>query len=235
MTAGTVCKALVIRVINFETVSKVGCNGEGRVARPVRCAVCDVRDSRRDWTHSAAGRGCCTWGCTSLGSSGGATSPPPDFVMSDQYISANAYGSSSSFTTLECEWYWWLQISATYHPTAKSGRYPRPVLGSLAFRHKLAPRPADDPTEPGAGTSLARPLLAPPLAHPTHALGVYSPCTSAPKQRVSTGVSIARVMAVYGSKYASAHEQQNNARALTDVRHLPPRMSTRFIAEFRAA
>lgn len=44
---------------------------------------------------------------------GGAISPPPDFILSGEYIAHDPQGSSSNFNTLEGEWYCRSKILAT--------------------------------------------------------------------------------------------------------------------------
>lgn len=44
---------------------------------------------------------------------GGAISPPPDFILSGEYMAHDPHGSSSNFNTLEGEWYCRSKILAT--------------------------------------------------------------------------------------------------------------------------
>lgn len=44
---------------------------------------------------------------------GGAMSPPPDFILSGEYMAHDPQGSSSNFNTLEGEWYCRSKILAT--------------------------------------------------------------------------------------------------------------------------
>lgn len=84
---------------------------------------------------------------------GGPISPPPDFILSGEYIAHDPHGSSSNFNTLEGEWYWRSKILAACGrvrvKSAERSDCPlrSPAVDRLARPRGARPRPPPAPLQ----------------------------------------------------------------------------------------